>query len=62
MYVHNIEGSSYRLKKKPTRIPSRRSKDPEPGQVSCKQDLYPGDHAEGKGLFYYRHGIYERFD
>lgn len=53
IYYRYVKGSSYRQEKKPTRIPSIRSKDPVPGQISCQQDLYPGYHAGGKGLFYY---------
>jgi hypothetical protein len=37
--------------KKPTRNSSTRSKDPDPGQIFCQQDLYPGNRAEGKGFF-----------
>jgi hypothetical protein len=50
LYLDPLKGSSYRPVKRPTRIPSIRSIDPGPGQFSCQQDLYPGNHAGGKGL------------
>ncbi len=40
--VITLKGSSYRSEKWPIRNPSARSKDPEPAQLYCKQDLYPG--------------------
>jgi len=46
-----LKGSSYRSEKRPTRFSSIRSQDPEPGQIICQQDLYPGNYAEGNGLF-----------
>jgi hypothetical protein len=51
IYYRDVKGSSYRQEKKPTRIPSIRSKDPVPGQISCQQDLYPGNHAGVRVFF-----------
>lgn len=51
-----LKGSSYRSEKRPTRFSSIRSQDPEPGQIICQQDLYPGNYAEGNGLFFITFG------
>jgi len=46
-----IKGSSYRLEKKPTRIPSRRSKDPGPGHELANKTFIQA-HTPGVKVFF----------
>jgi len=48
-----VKGSSYRSLKKADPVPVKTVARPGAGAEICQQDLYPGNQAEGKGLFYF---------